>query len=201
MRIIGVAGASASGKTEFCEIVARSVTGKTVAVISLDCFYKGIPQGIDPHNYNFDHPSAFNIELLLTIIKSLKEGHSVNIPIYDFINHCPKKETTSINPTDIIIIEGILSFYWKELRNLMDFKIFISTDLDLCLIRRLLRDTVKRGRTYHQVIEQYQKFVRTSYLRYIRDTCEYANIILPNNKDEENFQIGIDCILKKIEHC
>lgn len=200
MKIIGVAGASASGKTEFCEIIRTTVKEKTVAIIPLDAFYKGVPDSVDPENYDFDHPDAFNVQLLIQLLQKLKKGENVEIPIYDYITHKPKNETLPIPNVDVVIVEGIFTLHWEELRKLMDFKIFVLTDLDLCLVRRLLRDTQKRGRTYQQVIEQYQKYVRGAYHKYVKQTEQYANIIIPNNEDTHNFQIGINSMLVNIEY-
>lgn len=199
MLIIGIAGASGSGKTSFCHHLEKSllITPKSVLIISLDSFYYGVPEGVRAEEYNFDHPSAFNIQSLISVINDLKDGKSTQIPIYDYVNHQPKKETITVGPTDIILLEGIFVFYWPELRGLMNMRIFIETDMDNCLIRRILRDTEERGRTYLSVIEQYSKYVKPAYRAFIRDTKEHANFILPNNSD---FMTALEWILVRLQH-
>ena len=192
--IVGVAGASASGKTTVCEHIRKSI--KSVACIPLDSFYKGLEVGEDPKTYNFDHPNAFGIQECLQAVKTLKSGQPVRIPIYDFVKHCRKAETRLVEPADIIIIEGILVLYWSELRDLMDLKIYMLTDPDTCLIRRTLRDTKERGRTYQEVFDQYVKFVKPSYKEFVKETRQYADIILPNNTD---FSVGMRCIVDRLQ--
>ena len=195
--VVGVCGSSGSGKTSLCYQIKDSLVFKICTILSLDNFYKGIKEGETAKDYNFDHPNAFNIEQFIQTVKDLKANKSVQIPIYDFVTHRPKKETQLVMPGDVILIEGIFVLYWTELRNLLDIKIFISTDMDHCLIRRMQRDTQERGRTYQQVIEQYLKFVKPAYKEFIRDTREYANIILPNNQD---FSIGMQCIVQRLQN-
>lgn len=194
--IVGISGSSGSGKTSLCYQIKDSLVFKSCAIISLDNFYKGITDGTDPKDYNFDHPNAFDIDQCVQTMKELKTGKPVQIPIYDFVTHKRKTETKSVNYADVILFEGIFALYWPELRALMDIKIFISTDMDHCLIRRMQRDTQERGRTFQQVIEQYLKFVKPAYKEFIRDTREYANIILPNNQD---FSIGMQCIVQRLQ--
>lgn len=194
--IVGVSGSSGSGKTSICEQIKLQVVNKTITVIPLDSFYKGISQDVNPKDYNFDHPNAFDIEECIKVVQMLKMGKAIDIPIYDYVIHQRKSERKLIEPADIIIIEGIFVFYWKELRDLMDLKIYMMTDMDHCLIRRTMRDIKERGRTVQQVFDQYIKYVKPAYKEFIKETRQYANIILPNNTD---FLIGMKCICDRLQ--
>lgn len=193
--IIGVCGASGSGKTSFCKEIKDRIQKKSILIISLDSFYKSLPEGVSSSEYNFDHPNAFDIERLIFVLTELRNNRSVEIPEYDFVTH-KSYPGGVVKPSDIIIVEGIMVFYWEKLRKLFTLKIFILTDLDNCLVRRILRDTKERGRTCESVLEQYIKFVKPSYRNFIRDTKEYADIIVPNNQD---FSIAIKYIIEKLK--
>ena len=195
--IIGICGASGSGKTTKCTEIKNRLFTKNIVIISLDSFYSGVPDGVDPKTYNFDSPDAFNIDQCIDVIKNLKNGKSVSVPQYDFITHKPKEEKTYIEKVDIVLFEGIFGFYWQELRDLMDLRIYIETASDICLMRRTLRDVRERGRTLESIYQQYEKFVRPAYLKYIKDASEYAHIIIPNNTYSD---VALHCICERLRN-
>jgi len=180
--IIGVAGGTASGKTSVCELIMQQLKNRRVAMMSLDSFYRPLSheERANVREYNFDHPDAFDWDLLSETLKSLRDGKSVNIPVYDFVTHsrAPDKSTT-IYGADVIIIEGILIFYIAEMRNIMDMKIFVDADSDTRLARRIVRDINQRGRDIMGVIRQYERSVKPAFEEYVLPTkkicrCYYS---------------------------
>ncbi|XP_009402183.2 uridine/cytidine kinase UKL1, chloroplastic isoform X2 [Musa acuminata AAA Group] len=155
--LIGVCGGTASGKTTVCDMIIQQLHDHRVVLVNQDSFYRGLTGEESKHvqDYNFDHPDAFDTEQLLECMGKLKSGHSVNVPIYDFKNHRRCSESfRKVNASDVIILEGILVFHDPQVRNLMDMKIFVDTDADIRLARRIRRDTVERGRDVSSVLEQ-----------------------------------------------
>ncbi|EGG19083.1 uridine kinase [Cavenderia fasciculata] len=181
--VIGVCGGSASGKTSVCHEVIKALNVRWVVLLSMDSFYKPITKDQDPANYNFDHPNAFDYDLMIKTIGDLRQGKRTQIPIYDFKTHSRLARQNTVYGADVIILEGILTLYSKELCELMDIKIFIDTDDDVRLCRRLKRDIAERGRTLTSVIEQYNRFVKPSFDDYILPTKKYADIIVPRGSD------------------
>ena len=194
--IVGVAGSSGSGKSKFSSQIVESLPGLKVEVISLDCFYYGLEEDDDPAEYNFDDPSALDYKQCLEVMKGLKVGEKVQVPIYDMRLHKSLPQKRVVGQADIILLEGIFAFHWKELRDLMDMKVYIHTDTDTCLVRRIRRDITERGRTLESVLSQYEKFVKPAFDQYIDKTKVLADMILPNNL---NFSVGLECIVKKLE--
>ena len=194
--VIGVCGGSASGKTSICRDIILKLSNHRVNIISQDNFYKPLDQTINTDDYNFDHPDAIDFDDFYTAIHTLKNGKSVDIPIYDFKTHNRLKDKTQFIPeSDVILVEGILIFSDIKCRELYDIKIFIETDGDLALIRRILRDTNERDRTLESVIDQYTMFVKPSYEQWVLPTKKYANIIIPNA--EYNY-VAIDMLMHHI---
>ncbi|XP_072998622.1 uridine/cytidine kinase UKL1, chloroplastic-like isoform X2 [Typha latifolia] len=155
--VIGVSGGTASGKTTVCDMIIQQLHDHRVVLVNQDSFYRGLTAEESEYvqDYNFDHPDAFDTEQLLDCMGKLKSGRSVNIPIYDFNNHRRCSESfRKVNASDVIILEGILVFHDSRVRNLMDMKIFVDTDADIRLARRIRRDTVERGRDVNSVLEQ-----------------------------------------------
>jgi uridine kinase len=190
--LIGVTGGSGSGKTSICEDMIKKLSdaGFTdVVFISQDNFYKGVSKEDDVADYNFDHPDAIDFVLLFEIIQMLKKGSAVDIPIYDFATHKRLEETKHIEPTCVIIVEGILILNDPRIRELMNLTIYINTDSDLCFIRRLKRDTEQRKRTMQNVIDQYIRFVKPSYESFIVPIMKKCDIIINNN---QNYLVGMD---------
>ncbi|MCD6578252.1 uridine kinase [bacterium] len=175
--IIGIAGGTGSGKTTVAEKIEK-VLNENISVITQDAFYKemyNIPVG----ERNYDHPNAFDIQLLIESIEKLKKGNDINIPIYNFKNHRRLKETKLVKYSPVIVIEGILIFYYKELRDLMNFKIYVDTPSDVRLARRVLRDINERGRSIDSVIDQYLNTVRPMHIEFVSSTRKFADIIVP----------------------
>ncbi|KAF6161438.1 hypothetical protein GIB67_009317 [Kingdonia uniflora] len=160
--VIGVSGGTASGKTTVCDMIIQQLHDHRVVLVNQDSFYRGLTaeESEHVHEYNFDHPDAFDTEQLLECVGQLKSGQSVHVPIYDFKNHQRCSETfRQVNVSDVIILEGILVFHDQRVRNLMNMKIFVDTDADVRLARRIRRDTVERGRDVNSVLEQASRYL------------------------------------------
>lgn len=195
--IIGISGASASGKSLLANTIVNELGSEQVAVISEDSYYKDnshLPPEERLH-INYDHPDAFEHSLLCEHLRKLQAGESVDIPLYDHQEHTRKKETRHLGPHAIIVLEGILLFVDSELRELMDIRIYMDTPLDICLIRRLKRDVVERKRSFDSVLAQYESTVRPMYLQFIEPSKRYADIIVPRGGEN---RIAIDMIKAKM---
>jgi uridine kinase len=195
--IIGIAGASGSGKSLLSKTIVNELGSDQVIVISEDSYYKDL--GDLPLNEkaarNFDHPEAFDHHLFAQHLQALKAGQRAEVPIYDYATHSRTVETRKIGKHRLIVLEGILLFVEEELRSQMDIMIYVDTPLDICLIRRLTRDIVERGRTLECVLEQYQETVRPMYLQFIEPSKRYADIIVPRGGKN---RIAIDMIKAKM---
>ena len=198
MLVIGIAGGSGSGKTT----VVNSITSKLkekVVVIPQDSYYKDsshLPME-ERQQINFDHPDAIDFTLLCDQLKSLKEGKTIEQPVYSYITCSRSKtETVTVSPADVIIIEGILIFTCKELRDQMDIKIFVDADDDDRLMRVMARDILERGKIVETVIERYTKTVKPMYLQFIEPSKRYADIIIPQGGHNK---VAIDVISATIE--
>jgi len=197
--IIAVAGGTASGKTSVCTEIVRKlgIDNHRVAIISQDCFYKSLTEEDleHVHDYNFDHPDAFDWQLIEDTLRDLREGKPVKIPVYDFVTHSRLQESTSLCAIDIILFEGILIFYQQKIMQYMNMKIFVDTDADTRLARRIKRDIKDRGRDLDGVLKQYQKFVKPAFDEYILPTKKYADVIIPRGADNT---VAIDLIVEHI---
>ena len=179
--LIGITGGSGSGKSTFSQHLLESIGNEHIDVISLDCYYKDFSD-IDENEregLNFDHPDAFDLELLKEHLCEISGGCVVEIPQYDYERHCRKEETREITPKPITVIEGIMLFESKDLRELFDIKVFLECPSDIRFIRRLRRDIRKRGRNLDSVIEQYLKTVRPMHLHFIQPMERYADVVIP----------------------
>lgn len=196
--IIGIAGASGSGKSLLAKTIVNELGSEHVTVISEDSYYKDL--GDMPLNQkaarNFDHPEAFDHELFARHLDQLKNGQDTQIPVYDYATHSRIAETKKIGKQRLIILEGILLFVDEALREQMDICIYVDTPLDICLIRRMTRDITERGRTLECVLTQYQETVRPMYLQFIEPSKRYADIIVPRGGKN---RIAIDMIKAKME--
>ncbi|XP_073038778.1 uridine kinase-like protein 5 isoform X2 [Primulina eburnea] len=200
--IIGVAGGTASGKTTVCDKIISQLHDQRVVLVNQDAFYRSLSneQLEKVHEYNFDHPGscfldAFDTELLLSCMKTLRHGRAVSIPNYDFKSHKSTEPSRLVNPSDVIILEGILVLQDFHVRDLMNMKIFVDTDSDLRLARRIQRDTVKRGRNIENVLDQYAKFVKPSFEEFILPSKKHADVIIPRGADND---VAIDLIVQHI---
>ncbi len=180
--IIGVAGGTGSGKTTVTERVLEVAGVGSVAILAQDSYYRD--QGHLPletrEQTNYDHPDAFDWDLMLEQLQRLTEGEPIYCPIYDFTSHTRASSTLAILPAPIIVLEGILSLYEPRLREMFNLKVFVDADPDVRFIRRLQRDVRERGRTPESVIHQYLETVRPSHLQFIEPTKRYADVIIPH---------------------
>ncbi|MBN1877195.1 MAG: uridine kinase [Anaerolineae bacterium] len=179
--IIGVAGGTGSGKTTVAHRVLEQVGAEHIAYIPHDAYYKDLSH-LDPGRrleINFDHPDALETPLLIVHLEQLRAGSTVEIPVYDFTTHTRMNRTRRIEPAPIVIVEGILIFAEPALRALFDVKLFVDTDADIRLIRRLQRDLKERKRTFDSVVEQYLTTVRPMHLEFVEPSKRYADVIIP----------------------
>jgi uridine kinase len=195
--IIGIAGPSASGKSLLANTIVNELGSDQVVVISEDAYYKDHANTplAEREKINYDHPDSFDHDLLRRHLCRLQEWESVDIPIYSHAKHIRLPETRRIGQHKIIVLEGILLFSDKELRALMDIRIFMSAPLDVCLSRRLRRDVVERQRAFESVLHQYETTVRPMYLQFIEPSSRYADLIVPRGGEN---RIAIDMIKAKM---
>ncbi|CAB3369436.1 Hypothetical predicted protein [Cloeon dipterum] len=200
--LIGVSGGTASGKTTVCtrimERLAEETAEKHITCICQDSFYRALGEAdlakARKGNFNFDHPDAFDHELMLRTLTSLLEGKSCFIPEYDYTKHSVSG-MTSINPSDVILVEGILIFYYPELRNLFQLKLFVDTDADTRLARRVIRDIKERKRDLDTVINQYTRFVKPAFEEFCLPTMKYADVIIPRGGENT---VAINLIVQHV---
>ncbi|MEX0843707.1 MAG: uridine kinase [Balneolaceae bacterium] len=179
--VIGVAGGSGSGKTTVVNYICEEFAADNILRIEHDSYYRELKYlpFEERVKQNFDHPASLETELMIRHIEALMEGYPVEVPVYDFDLHTRKEETITATPSDVILIDGILIFSEPELLNLIDVKIFVDTDDDVRLLRRLQRDIQERGRSVDSVLAQYEKFVRPMHLEFVEPSKRYADIIIP----------------------
>lgn len=196
--IIGIAGGSGSGKTSVTNEIMKNLEGHSVALLAQDYYYKdqshlSFEERLET---NYDHPFAFDNDLLIEHLMQLQQGEHVDVPTYDYTNHTRSEETIAFTPKDVIIVEGIFALENKTLRDLMDVKIYVDTDADLRILRRLTRDISERGRTMESVIEQYLTVVRPMHNQFIEPTKKFADIIIPEGGSNK---VAIDIMTTKIQ--
>lgn len=179
--VLGVAGGTGSGKTTVARAILDAVGEDRIAFIEQDSYYRDVDWRNEAEliHHNFDHPSALDDGLLVAHVAALKAGHPIEVPIYDFVRHRRTARTRRIEPQPVILVEGILIFVEPGLRELLDFKIYVDTDADLRLIRRLGRDMAERGRTVQDVLRQYLETVRPMHLEFVEPSKRWADIIIP----------------------
>ncbi len=196
--VIGVAGGSGSGKTSVTKAIYDSFKGHSITMIQQDFYYKD--QSDLPFEErlktNYDHPLAFDNDLLIEHIQKLLRYEPIGKPVYDYSLHTRSKEIIEVEPKDVIILEGILVLEDERLRNLMDIKLYVDTDADIRIIRRLSRDIKDRGRTLDSVIEQYTNVVRPMHNQFIEPTKRYADVIIPEGGQNH---VAIDLMVTKIQ--
>lgn len=198
MKIIGIAGGTASGKTTIAKKLKKiSEPYGKVSMLRLDDYYKDAREKTleERRKINFDHPDSIDIELLINHIKSLKEGKSIEKPIYDFVYSVRSEETETVEPSDVLLIEGIMVFVYPELLELFDMKIYVDTPDDIRFIRRLKRDIEDRGRTIQSVVNQYLTMVRPMHHTFVEPSKRHADIIVPEGGKNE---VAIDVLSTKI---
>jgi uridine kinase len=196
--VIGIAGGSGSGKTSVTKAIYEHFKGHSILLLEQDFYYKDqshLPME-DRLKTNYDHPLAFDNDLLISHMKDLLQYRPIEKPVYDYKLHTRSKDVIIVEPKDVIILEGILVLEDDRLRGLMDIKLFFDTDADIRIIRRMLRDIKERGRTLDSVIEQYISVVRPMHNQFIEPTKRYANIIIPEGGHNH---VAIDLMVTKIQ--
>lgn len=185
--IIGVAGGSGSGKTTVVNHIIHTVGEENLVCLQHDSYYRDLKHLSfeERSTHNFDHPSSLETELLIRHLKALKEGYQVEVPIYDFTKHVRKEETTLALPKKVILVDGILIFTEKHLRKLLDIKLFVDTDDDIRLLRRIRRDILERERSLENVLNQYEQYVRPMHLEFVEPSKRYADIIIPRGGENK----------------
>ena len=180
--IIGIAGGTGSGKTTLTEQISSEL-GEDVTVIRHDSYYRAHHELTyeQRSQLNYDHPDAYETELLVEHLKALREGRPIEVPVYDFSAYDRTDETVTVYPARVVILEGIMLFASAEIRDLLDVKIFVDTDADVRILRRLTRDVEERGRTVSSVVEQYLKTVKPMHEAFVEPSKCHADIIVPNN--------------------
>lgn len=196
--VIGIAGGSGSGKTTVAQSILQRVGPERIAFLQHDSYYKDL-SGLPPvqrAEVNFDHPNSLESELLIHHILQLKQRLSIEVPVYDFSTHSRTDRTFTVKPRGVILVEGILIFAEKELRELFDIKIFVDTDADIRFIRRLQRDLAERGRTTEAVVKQYLNTVRPMHLDFVEPSKRYADVIIPEGGHN---LAALDMVVARIE--
>ncbi|XP_035592666.1 uridine-cytidine kinase 2-A isoform X2 [Oncorhynchus keta] len=205
--LIGVAGGTASGKSSVCgkimELLGQNKIDhhqRQVAILSQDSFYRVLTPDQKAKalkgQFNFDHPDAFDNELIVKTLWDILEGQTVQIPVYDFVTHSRKEEAVTVYPADVVLFEGILMFYSQEIRDLFQMKLFVDTDADTRLSRRVLRDISERGRDLEQVLTQYITFVKPAFEEFCLPTKKCADVIIPRGADN---LVAINLIVQHIQ--
>ena len=195
--IIGIAGGSGSGKSTVADSVANALSSLSVAFIDMDAYYRNFTELTldERRRLNWDHPDAFDYDLLTNHLERLAERETIDKPVYDFVTHLRSPDTITLSPADVIVIDGILLFVDERVRKLCDVKVFVDADADIRLIRRIQRDMSARGRPLAEIIEQYLSTVQPMHLQFVEPSKRYADIIVPRGGHNA---IAIEMIVAKI---
>jgi uridine kinase len=196
--VLGVAGGTGSGKTTVARAIVDAVGAGRITLIEQDSYYRDVDWRNEAEllHHNFDHPSALDNELLVAHLAALKAGHAVEVPVYDFVRHRRTPRTKRVEPQPVILLEGILIFVEPNLRDLLDFKIYVDTDADLRLIRRLGRDMTERGRSVQDVLRQYLETVRPMHLEFVEPSKRYADIIIPEGGEN---RVALEMVVAHVQ--
>jgi uridine kinase len=198
MLIVGIAGGTGSGKTTVVKKVMERLPNEDVIVIPQDAYYKDngqIPLE-ERQKINFDHPDSLEFSLLIDHLEKLKKGQSIEMPIYSYLTCLRSKETITVNPARVVLVEGIMILVDSSLRNMLDIKVFVDADADDRLGRVIQRDIVERGRSVLMVLDRYHDTVKPSHLQFIEPSKRYADIIIPGGGEN---QVGIEVLISIIE--
>ena len=195
--LIGIAGGTGSGKTTLTKHLKKRF-GDDITVIGHDSYYKRQDRPFEERcRQNYDHPDAFDTDLLVEHLKALKRGESIQCPVYSYVEHNRTDQTVEIKPTKVILVEGILIFASQELRDMLDIKIFVETDADVRILRRCLRDVEERGRTLESVVTQYLTTVKPMHEQYVEPSRKYADIVVLEGGHN---LVALDMIMQRIQH-
>jgi uridine kinase len=197
--VVGIAGGTGSGKTTIARRIAATLPKDSVHLIEYDAYYRDRPElSFDERaQLNFDHPDSLEHELLVEHLRELRAGRAVEVPGYDFKEHRRASETRRIDPVPVIVVEGILVFVDAKLRELMDIKLFVDTDSDIRIFRRIRRDIEQRGRTFESVREQYYKTVRPMHLQFVEPSKRWADLIIPEGG---NNQVALELVAARLQN-
>ncbi len=191
--VLGVSGGSASGKTTIVNKL-HDYFGEDIAVLSHDAYYKAHPEMSfeERSHLNYDHPDAFESDRMAEDVRKLIKGFAIDMPVYDYVNHNRSDETVRVEPKTVIVMEGFLVLENKELRDLMDIKIFVDTDADERLMRRIKRDMIERGRSVESILEQYSQTVKPMHEEFVEPSKKYADIIIPRGGENT---VGLEMLI------
>jgi len=196
--VLGVAGGTGSGKTTVAEAILGTVGHERIAFLAQDNYYRDSewsgPREIE--GYNFDHPDALDTELLVRHLEELKAGRAIDLPIYDFVRHRRTGRSTHIEPRPVVLVEGILLFAEPAVRQLLDFKVYVDTDADVRLVRRIRRDLNERGREIGDVLRQYLTTVRPMHLEFVEPSKRWADVIVPEGGENH---VALAMVVARIE--
>ncbi len=195
--IIGVTGGSGSGKTTVSKAIYNQLHGQAIQIITQDTYYNDQTSMTmeERKAVNYDHPLAFDTDLLIEQLTDLRNNKAIDMPVYDYTQYTRSSETVRVEPQDVIILEGILILDDEHLRDLMDIKVYVDTDDDIRIIRRIKRDMAERGRTLDSVINQYLATVKPMYHQFVEPTKRYADIIVPEGGEN---RVAIDVLTTKV---
>jgi uridine kinase len=197
--VIGVAGGTGSGKSTVARKIVDGLPPDSVAIIDHDSYYRDRSDLTleERSHLNFDHPDALDTDLFVAQLEDLRAGRTVEVPIYDFKSHARLPERQRLEPRRILIVEGILVFVEERVRRLLDVKVFVDTDADIRVFRRVRRDIEQRGRTFQSIREQYYKTVRPMHLQFVEPSKRWADLIIPEGGENH---VALDLILGKLRH-
>jgi uridine kinase len=196
---IGIAGGTGSGKSTVARRIVEGLPHENVAIIDHDSYYRDRSdlRYEERSQLNFDHPEALDTDLLVAHLEALHAGSAVEVPVYDFKRHAREPARRRVEPTAIVVVEGILVFVDERIRRLLDVKIFVDTDADIRVFRRIRRDLEQRGRTFQAIREQYYRTVRPMHLQFVEPSKRWADLIVPEGGEN---RIAIDLIVGKLRH-
>jgi uridine kinase len=195
--VVGIAGGTSSGKTTVTREIATALGETNITLLQHDSYYKDLSQfgGKQAHEINFDHPDAYDTQLLIQHIRDLRGGKTVHQPVYSYTTYRRTNEEKVVDPKRIIIVEGILIFFEPELRDIIDVKVFVDTDDDERVLRRIRRDVLERGRTIESVMEQYINTVKPMHLEFVEPTKRWADVIIPRGGEN---RVAIDLVVRML---
>jgi len=196
--IIGIAGGTGSGKTTVARRIAEALTGSSVLSLDMDAYYRNRSDlTLDERRHlNWDHPEAFDLDLLLAHLDALADRRAVDKPVYDYVTHLRADRTERLEPADVVVIDGILLFVDARVRERCDVKLFVDTDADIRLVRRIRRDMRARGRPLDEILEQYTGTVRPMHQEFVEPSKQFADVIIPRGGHNE---VGIGMIVARIQ--
>lgn len=196
--VVGVAGGSGSGKTTVVQRIIERIGEDEILLLQHDSYYRDLSHMSfeDRAKQNFDHPAALETELMIRHVQALLDGYSVDIPQYDYANHVRADASVKVTPRRVILIDGILIFYERDLRAMMDIRLYVDTDHDVRLLRRIKRDIIQRGRSLENVLHQYEHYVRPMHFDFVEPSKRYADIIIPHGGENVIALEMVDALIK-----